>query len=174
MAQPAHGRFTQRGQDATAKNRTVEGRFGFIFQHLEPFSPPDELLGSLGPPWSNRRRTVIPPGSAISPSPPATPSSVSSSITTSPPTASRTESKGEGGAGHGGPVRGPKQANRGRNGRPLEEDLTIGRPYCLGTAHQLLRTARVSSAPGLDRTLTPRSSAYISSRLGGRLSGTGA
>ena len=47
MAQPAHGSFPQRGQDAPAKNREAEGRFGFMFKHLEPFSPPDELLRSL-------------------------------------------------------------------------------------------------------------------------------
>jgi hypothetical protein len=47
MAQPAHGSFTQRGQDAPAKNRDVEGRFGFMFKHLKPFSPPDDLLRSL-------------------------------------------------------------------------------------------------------------------------------
>ena len=47
MAEPAHGSFQQRGQDAPAKNREAEGRFGFMFKHLEPFSPPDELLRSL-------------------------------------------------------------------------------------------------------------------------------
>ena len=48
MAEPApHGAFQQRGQDAPAKNREAEGRFGFMFKHLQPFSPPDELLRSL-------------------------------------------------------------------------------------------------------------------------------
>ncbi|HEX2041792.1 MAG TPA: heme peroxidase family protein [Acidimicrobiales bacterium] len=48
MAEQApHGSFQQRGQDAPAKNREVEGRFGFMFKHLQPFSPPDELLRAL-------------------------------------------------------------------------------------------------------------------------------
>ncbi len=48
MAEPAHGSFPQRGQNAPAKNREVEARFGFMLKRLEPFSPPDELLRSLG------------------------------------------------------------------------------------------------------------------------------
>ena len=48
MAEPApHGSFEQRGQNAPARNREVEGRFGFMFKHLQPFSPPDELLLAL-------------------------------------------------------------------------------------------------------------------------------
>jgi hypothetical protein len=47
MAEPAHGSFQQRGQDAPAKNRQAEGRFGFMFKDLPPFSPPDELLRGL-------------------------------------------------------------------------------------------------------------------------------
>ena len=47
MAEQPHGSFPQRGQDAPARNREAEGRFGFMFKGLEPFSPPDELLRSL-------------------------------------------------------------------------------------------------------------------------------
>lgn len=49
MAEPApHGSFAQRGQDAPAKDRLAEGRFGFMFKDLEPFAPPDNLLEELG------------------------------------------------------------------------------------------------------------------------------
>jgi hypothetical protein len=48
MAEQApHGSFQQRGQNAPAKNREVEGRFGFMFKHLQPFEPPDDLLRAL-------------------------------------------------------------------------------------------------------------------------------
>ena len=47
MAEPSHGSFPQRGQDAPARNRDVEGRFGFMFKNVEPFAPEDKLLQSL-------------------------------------------------------------------------------------------------------------------------------
>jgi hypothetical protein len=47
MTPPPHGSFEQRGQSAPARNRQAEGRFGFMFKHLDPFAPPDELLGAL-------------------------------------------------------------------------------------------------------------------------------
>ena len=42
-----HGEFQQRGQEAPARQRDVEARFGFMFKRLEPFAPPDELLLAL-------------------------------------------------------------------------------------------------------------------------------
>jgi hypothetical protein len=47
MTPPPHGSFEQRGQSAPARNRQADGRFGFMFKHLDPFTPPDELLGAL-------------------------------------------------------------------------------------------------------------------------------
>ncbi len=47
MSPPPHGSFEQRGQKTPAGDRQAEGRFGFMFKHLDPFSPPDELLRSL-------------------------------------------------------------------------------------------------------------------------------
>lgn len=47
MTPPHHGSFEQGGQKTPAGNRQVERRFGFMFKHLDPFSPPDELLRSL-------------------------------------------------------------------------------------------------------------------------------
>ncbi|MDP8986981.1 MAG: heme peroxidase family protein [Actinomycetota bacterium] len=47
MTPPHHGSLEQRGQRAPAADRQVEGRFGFLFKRLDPFSPPDELLQAL-------------------------------------------------------------------------------------------------------------------------------
>jgi hypothetical protein len=47
MTAPFHGSVEQRGLQGIAKKRDAEGRFGFMFKNLEPFSPADDLLISL-------------------------------------------------------------------------------------------------------------------------------
>ena len=37
-----------RGMDYPVKDRTAEGRFGYMFKRLREFSPPDQLLYDLG------------------------------------------------------------------------------------------------------------------------------